>query len=196
MTMQSTPEENMNTIPDAIKQLIAQGSHYKNFEPNWEIRTSFERHKTKIRKWRNLVGEAKFDLQKEFWPFINWNMPEYWNESSNFYRIVRHIFKIKLPEIIPIDVHYRLIGNCEWSFERFEIRRDEQMPIVSSGKYYDFPVVLALAYNLSKPRRRNVIIEEIPGELNENAKLRKFKDILTEEEWDRLYGGMGWGYCG
>jgi hypothetical protein len=141
------------------------------------------------RKWRNLVGEAKFDLPTCLHEYINWTIPANWEMYST---INNHDFLIKIPNFETISVTYRVMGISDWQFARFELLIPGQTAI--STNYNDLPFFLSMAYRIKKPVKTKVVIEEIEGGLAENVKLIQVSDVprfraMSEEE-------MWAGYCG
>lgn len=184
----------MNKIPDLVSELVEKGQFWKrSMEPTFSDRVAHERHRLRNRRWTSLVNEARYDIYPELHQFVNWNIPATW-AKTNFPRIDFHTFIIEIPEFVPIGVTYKNIIASEWHFYKYEMCIGNS--IVSSDRYYEFPLFMAIACDIMKPKKRIVHIKEIGGKLEENAKVRSIKTLMTKQEelTARAYGD--WACCG
>lgn len=144
----------------------------------------FEQFRVLARKWRNLLGEARFDIPTCLYPYVDWEMPKEWESYRRRPSTIRrHEFVIRIPGFTPIAVIYKQFANsADWYFDKFEILAvcsTEQR--VHSSRYNDLPLFLALARELSRPKKQNVKVEEIEGGLTDNANLIKFADLKKKD---------------
>lgn len=175
-------------IPARIIALVEKGRSCEKHGPKTPKEDAlFEQHRAMQRKWRQLLGEAKYDIPEDLWRFINWSMPETWYKPNRGYTNVNsHKFVLQLPGFLPINVIYKTWASTEWAFNKFEI--DVPGGYTSSAKYHDLPFFLALAHRGQKPRRNKVKIEEIKTpkgcELTFGASLKGLRKTAAEEMED------------
>jgi hypothetical protein len=165
-------------IPLSVRTLLRRGYRHKVEPPDIssEERELCESRRILARRWRNLIGELKYDLPRDLWNFIDMRMPKDWHklrdEKGRFIRFKYHDFYIKLPDFATIGLEYKNFSNTnDWYFARFEIVAKNGQS-VSSDKYEDLPLFLAIAHELGKPAKYQTKIEEIQcgGSLADNAR--------------------------
>jgi hypothetical protein len=168
-------------LPAEVKELVERGYNRMGQELHpHERNEEYERIRMLARKWRNLVQEARFDIPTCLHPYINWLMPEYWTTYHRPSKISDYEFRIELPEFAAVHVGYKVFMG-EWQFQQFDIV--EGGTPVSSTRYNDLPLFLALARELKRPKKQQVKIEEIEGGLADNVKLTKVENQLTEADY-------------
>lgn len=170
-----------------LRDLIELGRNsYKAPEPTPED----VRRRVRSRRWRALVGEFLYDIHPCMHRYVNLEMPKKWETYNTTFlgRLSFHEFTIEIPKFLPITAIYRQqLSSMDWIFHAFEIR--DLHSKIHTEKLLDLPLILAIAQEfnnpaLSKelevkrtPEKSKVVIEEINGALDENAKLIKMKEI-------------------
>ncbi len=177
-------------IPDIVAQLVAQGQvHKKDLEPPSDVKIAHDRHRAITRKWRNLVGEARYDIYEDLWPYIDWSMPDW---EKDFYKINLYTFVLRLPGFLPIGITYKTLAYSEWNFHKYEMWIGTSH--IATSRYYELPLFMAIAAEMgNKPKKQKVIIEEIESTLTANAKTRRVSSIPTEAEMEQYHMWGGWG---
>lgn len=178
-----------NHIPLRVAAFIRRGS--EQTECSAKSAAAHDRLRAMERKWRNLVGEARYDIPEFLWEFVDWRMPTEWHiRERSFVTIDTHRFPVVLPGFLPVYVYYRTAGYNYWEFDKFQIDCSGQ--VATSKKYKDLAIMLALASE-KNPRRQKVVIEEIPGEMTDDTVLKpwaiNWQSEMTGEELD--YTGYG-----
>jgi len=173
-------------LPEGVKALVEEGRKNLSHRSNPYRRSeNVERLRVLFRKWRNLKGEARFDIPDCLHPYIDWAMPDDWNDYRYPHMIRRHEFVINLPGFAPVAVVYKYLSD--WHFSEFLIVVKSTKQRVSSSKYDDLPLFLAIAREMYRPHKQDVKFEEIEGGLADNAKLIKFSQrksaVLTEADF-------------
>lgn len=162
----------MFELSEDVQELLQQGYNRRGTQS--PIPTpEFERQRYLCRSWRNLVGEARFDIPRCLYEYINWEMPMEWEQWYRPPVPWVHDFTINIPRFKPISVVYKRV-NSDWIFDRFEIICT--LHTITSTKYMDLPLFLAMAKESNRPTKRKVEIEEVNGGLAENANLIKIQE--------------------
>jgi hypothetical protein len=173
-------EEFLDSLPISIRHLVRRGYKDRDMRGTChhigeEERREYEVRRRLARTWRNLIGELKYDLPRELWPFVNMTLPKVWYTKRDVSKPKSHDFVILIPGCIPIIVNYRqLMGAGDWRFHKLEILTPAGS-YVSSQQEEDLPLFLAVAHKQGQGarRRREVVVEEIQvgGDLAENARV-------------------------
>jgi hypothetical protein len=171
----------MEPLHEDIAKLIERGSERLASKEPIERNEQFEQARVIARRWRNLIGEAKFDIPKCLHRYINWLMPESWTGIINYYDFI-----IEIPDFAKIHIAYKRYPHiAEWYFYQFLIF--EPSVLTRSSDYHDLPLLLAIASEAKRPKKCKVEIEEIEGSLADNANLIKVKNkinyVLTEGDF-------------
>jgi hypothetical protein len=167
-----------------LRDLIELGRNsYKAPEPSPEE----VRKRIRKRRWRALIGEFLYDIHPCLHRYVNLEMPPKWETYNTTFlgRLSFHEFTIEIPKFLPIAAIYRQqLSSMDWSFHAYEIRDLDSK--IHSEKLLDLPLMLAIAQEFSgsalvnrPPEKRRVVIEEIKGGLDENAKLIKMKEVKS-----------------
>ena len=148
-------------FPLAIESLISKG-YVEGINRNSTLyNTEIYHRRPRARKWRNLCGEARFDIPDCLWQYMDWQMPAKWNETNEFYKIKSHDFVIQIPELLPLVVRYKeTTHGGDMQFHVYEITTPSG-DVVVGKKQEEFAFFVSLCYELKCPHRRPVRIEEI-----------------------------------
>lgn len=176
-----------------LRDLIERGrNNYKAPEPTPED----VRKRVRSRRWRALVGEFLYDIHPCMHRYVNLEMPAKWEKfNTNFLsRLSFHEFTITIPKFLPITAIYRQqLSSMDWIFHAFEIR--DLNSKIQTEKLLDLPLILAIAqeFNAAEkrgPEKSKVVIEEINGALDQNAKLIKIKEVKPSKTSGRVLTEM------
>jgi ATP sulfurylase len=164
-----------------LRDLIELGrNNYKARESNPEE----VRKKIRSRRWRALVGEFLHDIHPCIHRYVNLEMPAKWKTyNTNFLgKLAFHEFSIEIPKFLPITAIYRQqLSSMDWVFYAFEIR--DLHSKIHTEKLFDLPLILAIAQEFKRPPEKSkVVIEEINGGLDENAKLIKIEEVKPSKK--------------
>jgi hypothetical protein len=174
-------------LPSEVEALITKGYARKIVTYD----SDSYRNRLFHRKWRNLLGEAKYDIPEALWRYTDWSVPPIWYEAGKLYQIKSHDFVIQIPNLLPLSVCYREYqGGNDWYFHAYTIVPPVG-PILTTKKQDDFEYFLSLCYELVFPHRHPVKIEELRfRNLADGAAQAGLTRVYDEE----YYGyGYGWG---
>ncbi len=176
------------TLPPGVDEIIAKGYEHSLNRKTIPYDHPLSKRRLMSRKWRNVVGEARFDIPRALWEYVDWTMPLEWHNTDKLYQIKSHPFVIRVPKILPMAVSYREYTNGnDWYFQSYEILTPAGDLLVSK-KQEEFYYFLHMCYELVKPHRRPVKIESVPfKELADGA----VKHSLTAPSYPDM---DGW-YC-
>ncbi len=200
MSSENVEEDSDVTIRNkGLRDLIELGRNsYKAPDPTPDD----VRRRVRSRRWRALVGEFLYDIHPCMHRYINLEMPAKWEKFNTHFlsKIAFHEFVIQIPKFLPITAVYRQqLSSMDWVFHAFEVR--DLHSKIHTEKLLDLPLILAIAQEFRRPpEKRKVVIEEINGALDENAKLIKMKEIKPSKTSGRVltemdfYGSEHYGF--
>ena len=155
-------------IPPKIEKYISQGYQYAASNKIIQYDSLAARARLIRRKWQNLCNEARYDIPRDLWEYVDWAMPVYWHDPEKLYKIKSHEFVIKIPNLLPLSVKYKEYQNAaDWYFSHYEIITS--FSIMIGKKQEEFSFFLHLCYELNNPHSRAVKIEQITSSLSDGV---------------------------
>lgn len=137
-----------------------------------KVKEQNDKRRNIARAWRNLVGEAKYDMSEDVWQFINWERPDSFTNQTKL-----HNFVIVIPGYAEFHgiytCHYEKGAIPGWRFGRWEFGEHGSHVFKNLE---DLPLVLAMTKMNDKSK---VQIEEIS-----NGKL-EFDIPVTKKKHDQ-----------